>query len=97
MGALGQRFVLQFSNLDGPGPRAVPFVVSYNGRVITGLQLRTSSERKSGDMGPKGNPPLALKKSSDIGMQPNAGGQRVNYLKFTNRMFWRTTCNGPSR
>jgi hypothetical protein len=87
MGALGQRFVLQFSNLDGfpgpgPGPRAVPFVISYNGRVITGLQLRTSCERNSGDMGAEGNPPLALKKSFDIGMQPNAGGQHVNYLEI---------------
>jgi hypothetical protein len=86
MAVLGHRFVLQFSNLDGfpgpgPGPRAVPFVIGYNGRVITGLQLRTSCERHSGDMGAEGNPPLALTKSIDIGMQPNGAGRHINYLE----------------
>jgi hypothetical protein len=87
MSSLGRRFVLQFSNLDGfagpgPGPRAVPFVIGYNGRVITGMQLRTSCERNSGDMGAEGNPPLALKKSIDNGMQPNSQGQHINYLEI---------------
>jgi hypothetical protein len=87
MGILGRRFVLQFSNLDGfpgagPGPRAVDFVLGYNGRVITGFQLRTSCERNSGDMGAEGNPALALKKSIDIGMQPNGAGRHVNYLEI---------------
>jgi hypothetical protein len=87
MGVLGRRFVLQFSNLDGfpgkgPGPRAVPFVIGYNGRVITGFQLRTSCERNSGDMGAEGNPALALRKSIDIGIQRNSAGQRVNYLEI---------------
>jgi hypothetical protein len=87
MGALGRRFVLQFSNLDGfpgagPGPRGVDFVIGYNGRVITGFQLRTSCERNSGDMGAEGDPALALKKSIDIGMQPNSAGQHVNYLEI---------------
>jgi hypothetical protein len=84
---LGRRFVLQFSNLDGfpgagPGPRAVDFVIGYNGRVITGLQLRTSCEHHSGDMGAEGDPALALKKSLDIGAQPNSSGQRVNYIEI---------------
>lgn len=87
MGLLGRRFVLQFSNLDGfpgagPGPRGVDLVIGYNGRVITGFQLRTSCERNSGDMGAEGNPALALKKSIDIGMQPNSAGQHVNYLEI---------------
>jgi hypothetical protein len=87
MAVLGRRFVLQFSNLDGfpgrgPGPRAVPFVIDYNGRVVTGLQLRTSCERNSGDMGAEGNPALALQRSFDIGMQPNTSGQHVNYLEI---------------
>jgi hypothetical protein len=56
-------------------------VIGYNGRVITGLQLRTSCERHSGDMGAEGNPPLALKKSIDIGMQPNGAGRHINYLE----------------
>jgi len=87
IGLLGRRFVLQFSNLDGfpgagPGPRGVDFVIGYNGRVITGFQLRTSCERHSGDMGAGGNPALALKKSIDIGMQPNAAGRHANYLEI---------------
>jgi hypothetical protein len=87
MGILGRRFVLQFSNLDGfpgagPGPRAVDFMIDYNGRVITGFQLRTSCERNSGDMGAEGDPALALKKSIDIGMQPNTAGRRANYLEI---------------
>jgi hypothetical protein len=87
MGILGRRFVLQFSNLDGfpgagPGPRAVDFMLDYNGRIITGFQLRTSCERNSGDMGAEGDPALALKKSIDIGMQPNAAGLRANYLEI---------------
>jgi len=65
MDALGRRFVLQFSNLDGvqgagPGSRAVDFVLGFNGRAMTGMQLRTSCERNSGDMGAEGNPALAL-------------------------------------
>ncbi len=87
MAILGRRFVLQFSNLDGfpgagPGPRAVDFVIGYNGRVITGFQLRTSCERHSGDMGAEGNAALALKKSIDIGLQPNTAGQHANYLEI---------------
>jgi hypothetical protein len=87
MRILGRRFVLQFSNLDGfpgagPGPRAVDFVIGYNGHVITGLQLRTSCEHHSGDMGAEGNPVLALKKSLDIGTQTNRSGQRVNYIEI---------------
>jgi hypothetical protein len=61
---------------------AVDFVLGYNGRVVTGFQLRTSCERNSGDMGAEGNPSLSLKKSIDIGMQPNAAGQHVNYLEI---------------
>jgi hypothetical protein len=87
MGILGRRFVLQFSNLDGfpgqgPGPRAVPFVIGYNGRVVTGFQLRTSCERNSGEMGAEENPALALRKSIDIGMQRNSAGRHVNYLEI---------------
>jgi hypothetical protein len=87
MRILGRRFVLQFSNLDGfpgagPGPRAVGFVIGYNGQVITGLQLRTSCEHHSGDMGAEGNPVLALKRSLDIGTQTNSSGQRVNYIEI---------------
>jgi hypothetical protein len=84
---LGRRFVLQNSNLDGNpeperGPHGVPLVISYNGRVITGFQLRTSCLRNSGNMGAEGDPPLALKKSINRGMQPNNNGHLVNYLEI---------------
>jgi hypothetical protein len=57
-------------------------VIGYNGSVVTGFQLRTSCERHSGDMGAEGDPALALKKSIDIGMQPNAAGVRANYVEI---------------
>jgi hypothetical protein len=33
-------------------------------------------------MGAEGDPALALKKSIDIGMQPNTAGRRANYLEI---------------
>jgi len=33
------------------------------------------------NIGAAGNPALALQESFDIGMQPNASGQHVNYLE----------------
>jgi hypothetical protein len=87
MSLLGRRFALQNSNLDGNpepdrGPHGVPLEISYNGRIVTGFQLRTSCERNSGNMGAEGDPPLALKKSIDRGMQPNDASRRVNYLEI---------------
>jgi hypothetical protein len=84
---LGHRFVLQNSNLDGNpeparGPQNVPLVISYNGRIVTGFQLRTSCLRNSGDMGAEGDPALALRKSINRGMKPNDAGHRVNYLEI---------------
>jgi len=84
---LGRRLALQNSNLDGNperdrGPHGVPLVISYNGRIITGFQLRTSCIRNSGNMGAEGDPPLALRKSIDRGMEPNGAGHRVNYLEI---------------
>jgi hypothetical protein len=87
MGILGRRFVLQNSNLDGnpdrsKGPHGVPLVIGYNGRIVTGFQLRTSCVRDSGNMGAEGNPPLALKKSIERGMAPNSAGQRADYIEI---------------
>ncbi len=58
---LGRRFVLQDSNLDGypepaRGTHNVPLIISYNGRILTGLQLRTSCVHNSGNMGAEGDP-----------------------------------------
>jgi hypothetical protein len=33
-------------------------------------------------MGAEGDPPLALKKSINRGMEPNSAGHRVNYLEI---------------
>jgi hypothetical protein len=85
IGLLGRRFVLENDNLYA-GPRTqddpTSFVMSYRGRVITGLEMRSSAERGSGGQGAAGDPPLALRKSIDKGMEPNSAGQRVNYLEI---------------
>jgi len=85
MRLLGRRFVLQNSDLSA-GPvqrrRGTSLLIGYSGRIITGFQLRTSCEHNSGDMGAEGDPPLALRKSIDKGMEPNSAGQHVNYLEI---------------
>jgi hypothetical protein len=84
MAELGSRFVLQNSDLSAGPVRhpATQLVIGHSGRVITGLQLRTSAERESADMGAAGDPPLALRRSIDLGMTPNGAGQRVHYLEI---------------
>ncbi len=84
IGILGRRFVLQNSDLSAGGVEhpATGFVIGYGGRIITGLQLRTSCERNSGNMGAPGDPPLALRRSIDKGLEPNSAGQHVNYLEI---------------
>lgn len=87
IGVLGRRFALQNSNLDGNsepdhGPHGVPLVISYNGRIVTGFQLRTSCLRNSGNMGAEGDAPLALKKAIIRGTQPNTSGYRISYLEI---------------
>ena len=87
MAMLGRRFVLQYSNLDGNpgrdrGPQGTAFVIGYNGRVITGFQLRTSCVHESENMGAAGDPPLALRRSIDKGLAPNSAGRHSNYLEI---------------
>ncbi|MGB8323995.1 MAG: hypothetical protein WCE52_13635, partial [Candidatus Acidiferrum sp.] len=60
----------------------VPLLISYNGRIVTGFQLRTSCVRNSGNMGADGDPQLALKKAINRGTQPNSNGYRINYLEI---------------
>lgn len=85
MGLLGRRFVLENHDLHA-GPKheedAAGYVMGYSGRVITGLEMRSSAERGSGGMGAAGDPPQALRKSIDKGMQPNDAAQHVNYLEI---------------
>ena len=46
--------------------------------------MRCAAEHEicSGGLGAVGNPPLALRKSIDKGMQPNDAGQHINYLEL---------------
>ena len=84
MALLKSRFVLQNSDLSAGPVRhpATQLVIGYSGRVITGLQMRTSAQRESADMGAAGDPPLALRRSIDLGMEPNGAGRSVNYLEI---------------
>jgi hypothetical protein len=82
---LGRRFALQNSNLDGKEGSDRPgtdLVISYNGRIVTGFQLRTSCVRNSADMGAAGDPPLALRRALNRGLKPNGAGHRVTYLEI---------------
>ncbi len=85
MSVLGRRFVLQNSDLHA-GPEnqhlVTEFVKSYSGRIITGLQMKTSAERGSAAMGAAGDPPLALRESIDKGMERGGAGPHVNYLEI---------------
>jgi hypothetical protein len=83
---LGRRFAIQWSDLHAgraavEAPDQTSTVIGYSGRIITGLQMRSSAEGSSGVMGAEGNPPLALRRSIDKGMEPNGAGQHVNYLE----------------
>jgi len=85
--AFGRRFVIQWSDLHAgqarvEAPDQTDSVIDYSGRIITGLQMRTSAENASAVMGAEGNPPAALRASLDKGMQANSSGQHVNYLEI---------------
>jgi hypothetical protein len=89
---LGHRLALQWSDLHAGRSRvAAPerdFVNSYSGRIVTGFQMRCAAEgdsRASRAMGAEGNPPLALRRSIDEGMQLNNRGQHINYLEIYER------------
>ena len=84
MARMGSRFVLQNSDLSAGPVRhpATQFVIGYSGRIITGLQMRTSADHNSADMGAAGSPPLALRRSIDLGMEPNSAGQSIDYLEI---------------
>ncbi len=72
----------------GPGPFAPDsrsedqFLIAYNGRTVTGFQMRTSAERGSAVMGAEGNPALALQNSIDLAMERNGAGRRIEYLEI---------------
>jgi len=82
---LGRRFVLENHDLHaGPGHQspATSFVTNYSGRVITGLEMTCAAENCSPEMGAPGDPPGGLRKSIDVGMQPNSAGRHVDFLEI---------------
>jgi len=84
-GILGRRLALEGDNLHAgyvrvDGPDLTGFLNSYSGRIITGLEMRCPAERGSLAMGAEGDPPLALRRSINKGMQLNTAGQHINYL-----------------
>lgn len=89
MRVLGNRLAIQSSDLHaGHAPVEAPdntdFINSYSGRIITGFEMRSSSQGDiaSKVMGAEGNPPLALRRSINKGMAPNDAGRHVNYLEI---------------
>jgi hypothetical protein len=86
MSRLGPRFFLENHDLHaGPNRQAATgFVIGYSGRVITGLEMRCATELGTCSlaMGAEGDPPQALKKSINLGMEPNSAGRRVNFLEI---------------
>jgi len=93
MTLLGHRFALQLNDVHA-GPDPYPqgtnsqaedqFVIDYNGRIVTGFQMGGGMEGTIGSqkMGAPGNPPLALRRSIDLAMQPNSTGQHVNFVEI---------------
>jgi len=84
---LGRRLAIQNSDLHAgvvavEAPDQTEFIKSYSGRIITGFQMRGGALHASGDMGAEGDPPLALRRSIDKGMQPTQAGRHVNYLEI---------------
>jgi hypothetical protein len=84
---LGNRLAIQWSDLHAghvavEAPDETGFVRSFSGRMITGLQMRCPAEGDSAAMGAAGDPPLALRRSIDKGMEPNQAGKRVSYLEI---------------
>lgn len=87
MRLLGRRFVLESCDLHAGPKHQLPvtnFVMSYSGRIITGLEMKCAAERGtcSAEMGAEGDPALAVRKSIDKGMAPNSAGQHVNFLEI---------------
>jgi hypothetical protein len=84
---LGRRFAWQWSDLHAgraavEAPSQLDSMISHAGRVITGMQMRTSAEGDSAVMGAAGNPPAALKASVDLGLRRGPGGHHINYLEI---------------
>jgi hypothetical protein len=89
MRVFGRRLAIQTNDLHAgraevEAPDATEFIKSYNGRIITGFEMRGGSQGliPSKVMGAEGDPPLALRRAIDKGMAPNNAGRRINYLEI---------------
>jgi hypothetical protein len=89
MRVLGNRLAIQSSDLHAghakvEAPDNTDFIKGYSGQIITGFEMRSSSQGDiaSKVMGAEGDPPLALRRSIDKGMAPNDAGRHVNYLEI---------------
>ena len=89
MQVFGRRLAIQSNDLHAgraevEAPDNTEFINSYSGRIITGFEMRGSSQGPipSKVMGAEGDPPLALRRSIDKGMAPNSAGRHVNYLQI---------------
>jgi len=85
--SLGLQYPSQFA-LESDGLNSsrsnetLGLVKDHSGQVATGFMMSTAATLRSQRMGAEGNPPLALRKSIDKGMEPNSAGQHVNYLEI---------------
>ncbi len=89
IGLLGSRFALEMDDVHAGLGAHTPnsqmedqFIIGYNGRIITGFQMRTSAELDSRGMGAAGDPPMALRRSIDFAMESNQAGRHVSYLEI---------------
>ena len=84
MRVLGNRLAIQSSDLHAghaqvEAPDNTDLITGYGGRMITGFEMRSASQDDiaSKVMGAEGDPPLALRRSTDKGIRPNSAGQRA--------------------
>jgi hypothetical protein len=87
----GPRFVLQMNDVHA-GPDASghtsqdedQYLIDKIGQVITGFQMGGGMEGAVGSakQGAAGNPPLALRRSIDLAMEPNNAGQHVDFVEI---------------
>jgi hypothetical protein len=87
----GHTLVLQMNDVHA-GPDASgnnskaedQFIIGYIGQVFTGFQMGGAMEGAVGSakQGAAGNPPLALRRSIDLAMEPNKAGQHVDFVEI---------------
>lgn len=82
------QFALEEDGLNGNSSETTygyRVVRDHVGQVATGFMMSTSAVERSEHMGAVGDPPLALRRSIDKGMEPNDAGQHVSFLEIYER------------